>query len=127
MLARLPKPKDEILEILGFIFAKGVLIIIEEKFKETINVMLAEEEQEKGENFVYQFVFLQLNGLNLQENAVIRLKNKYIDIKEREVNIKILSRRSGNQTPLNVDIKDEVTFKKSSSRFSVSSSRVNSR
>lgn len=53
LLARLQKPKDEILEILAFIFSKAILIIIQEKFKETINVILAEEEYEKGENVVY--------------------------------------------------------------------------
>jgi hypothetical protein len=55
---------------------------------------MMEADIHKAESFIYLFVFSQLNGLTLSEEAMHKLKLKYIDDKERELNQKILSQQS---------------------------------
>jgi hypothetical protein len=80
-----------VIELIPFVLAKAIIATIGDKFKEDLSMVVAENDTIKAENIVYMFVFELFNGATLSEQALVTLKNKFIDYRgKREVNSRII-------------------------------------
>lgn len=66
---------------------QAIVYVIDDKFKERLQLLLLLESRKSSKLQVFAFVFNLLNGTSLSEKAISKVKVKFIDGNVREANI----------------------------------------